>query len=99
MGQRAQNRIQHFVEALSQILRKKTQDEVTILLEQGVLTAIASVRSGIGYMLWPVNFDHERSRFTEEIHLHLSLAAKRNRQFNVHPKLARRVSQGFKTAV
>jgi hypothetical protein len=63
MCQRTQNRIQHFIKALCQILREKTQNEVTILLEQSVLAAIASISPGIGHMLCPVDFDHKAGSY------------------------------------
>ena len=57
MDQRGQDGIQNMVQSLARIFRQKTQDKIFVLLEQGVLPAVAPVGIRAAEVLRSVEFD------------------------------------------
>jgi hypothetical protein len=51
------NRIEHGIQFLAYVLRKKAQHEVAVLLQQLVLPSIATVRDRIRVVLSAIEFD------------------------------------------
>jgi hypothetical protein len=56
-GQHSQNRIEHGVQVLADVLGKKMQHEVAVFLQQLILSPIATIRDGIREVLSAVEFD------------------------------------------
>jgi len=48
MGQRSDNPVQNFIQALSNVFGEEPKHEIAILLQQNVLAPVASVRLGAG---------------------------------------------------
>src|SRR4030095_1772769 len=71
--QRLQYRIQNDIEILADLLCKKAQNEIAVVLQQPVFPAIASVGFWIGEMLRAIEFQDDTQRLVEEIDLHLTL--------------------------
>ena len=59
MGNGANNAIENLIEVKGDILGQESQDEVPILLKQGILAAVAPVGFGIGEVLGTVEFEDE----------------------------------------
>ena len=72
MGERGENCVQYQVQMFAEVLRKKPEDEVSMALQELVLSTITAIRLGIGEMLRTVQFDNKSSFSTEKVHLHLT---------------------------
>jgi hypothetical protein len=51
MGQRSEDPVQHFIQALSNVFGEESKHEIAILLQQNILAPVATVRFGAGKML------------------------------------------------
>ena len=78
-----QNRIQHVVQLFARVLREKAQDEIAMVLQQRVLSAVATVGFRIREMLRPVQFDDNTRVRTKEVHFHHSPVVERDGQLRV----------------
>ena len=97
--QRLQYRIQNAIEILADILCKKSQNEIAVLLQQPVFPAIAPVGFWIGEMLRAIEFHDDTQKIIEEVDFHLTLAIERNRHPNVQLKTAFCLGKSFKTPI
>ena len=88
--------IQYAIQILTKIFCKKPQDKVAVLLQEAILSAVSSVRFGVGEMLFSVQFNNEAQSLTDEIDFHFALAIERDRQASVQLELTFRLSQYFK---
>ena len=68
MAQRAENRVQHRVQILAEVVGQKPQHEISALLEQLVLPPVAPVRETVGEMLRTIQLHCHASVRTKEIH-------------------------------
>ena len=83
MAQRAENRVQHRVQVPADVLGKKPQHEIAVLLKQLVLASVAPVRDRVGEMLRAIQFHcHARVR-TEQVDFQAPRAIERNRQLRI----------------
>ena len=80
--------IQNAREILADILRKKPQNEIAVLLQQPVFAAITAVGFRIREVLRAIEFYDDAERLVEEIDLHLTLAIERDWHANVQLELA-----------
>jgi hypothetical protein len=51
MGQRSEDPVQHFIQALSNVFGEESKHEIAILLQQNILAPVATIRFGAGKML------------------------------------------------
>ena len=97
--QRLQYRIQNAIKILTDILCQKPQNEITVLLQQPVFSAITAVGFRIREMLRAIEFYDDAERFVEEIDFHLTLAIERNWNANIQLEAAFRLGKSFKTPI
>jgi len=97
--QRLQYGIQDAIEILADILCKKSQNEIAVLLQQSVFPAITPVGFWIGEMLRTIEFQDDTQRLVEEIDLHLTMAIERNWYPKVQLKASFRLGKSFKTPI
>lgn len=88
MGQRPEDCIEDAVEILANVLCKKSQDEVAVLLEKRILVSVTSISCNIGQMLRSVQLDHKQGFGTNEIHLHLAALVELNRELLIQSEPA-----------
>src|SRR5262249_18030473 len=86
--QRLQYGIQNAIQILADILCKKSQNDIAVLLQQPVFPAIAPVGLWIGETLGAIEFHNDAQRLVEEIDFHLTLTIERNWHPNVQLKTA-----------
>ena len=82
-----ENPVQHMVEMLSDVCGEESQDEIAVLLEEGVFAPVAAVGIYIGQVLVVVQFEDEAQLSTQEIHFHVTGVIKRDWQLDVEPKM------------
>jgi hypothetical protein len=87
------------IEALADVVGQESQHGVPVLLQQGVLAAVAAVGLNVPQVLHPVQLDGHPGPRAEQVHLHFALPVKRNRQRNIQPEPAGRFRQRFQAAV
>src|SRR5262245_3590202 len=97
--QRLQYGIQYAIELFADILCKKSQNEIAVLLQQAVFPAIASVGFRIGEMLRAIEFHNDTQRLVEEIDFHLTLPIERNWHANIQLKTAFCLGKSFKASI
>jgi hypothetical protein len=98
-GQRLQDRIQDGIEVLANIFRKEAQNKIAILLQQAVLSAIATIGSGVRKMLRAVEFNGNSKSLVQEVDLHLTLPIERDRNSDVQLEPVFCLGNSFKTAI
>src|SRR5262245_47814902 len=91
--------IQNAIEILADILYKKSQNKIAVLLQQPVFPAIASVGFRIGQMLRAIEFHNDTQRLVEEIDFHLTLPIERNWHANIQLKTAFCLGKSFKASI
>ena len=91
--QRAKDGVQGGVEALADIGAEEAEDVIAVFLQQGVLAAVAAVRSGVREMLVAVEFQNQSRFDAQEIHFHPAPIIERNRQLGIEPEPALGCSQ------
>ena len=94
-----QDRIQHRVQILRDILGEEAQNNIAILLQQPILAPVAAVRNRIAEVLRTVEFDRHTRLVAQEIDLHAAECIKWDRQARVQSKTPRSARQRLKTAV
>lgn len=70
MGHGSLDRIKHAVEIFTKVLRQKTQNEVSVFLEENILSSVPTIRVSIFEMLITVQLDDDFLRGTNEIDFH-----------------------------
>src|SRR4051812_14615722 len=86
VNERRQDSVENMVELLAGVFRQESQYKISMLLEQGVLPAVASVRLGIGEMLRAIQFNDRVCIHAQKVHLHFPVAVERDRQLDVQAK-------------
>ena len=79
MGQRSQNGIQNLVEILANVLGEKPEDQIAVLLKQGIFSTISPVGVRVAQMLAAVQFNGESGLHTQEVDLHATPTIEWNR--------------------
>ena len=72
---------------------------MAVLLQEAILSAVSTVRFGVGKMLFSVEFYDEAQSLADEIDFHFALAIERNRQANVQLELTFRFSERCGTGI
>ena len=91
--------IQDAIQIFTKIFCKKPQNKIAVLLQEAILSAVSSIRFGVGKMLFSVEFYDEAQSLADEIDFHFALAIERNGQANVQLELIFRFSESFKTTI
>ena len=76
-GQHSQNRIEHGVQVLADVLGKKAQHEVAVLLQQLVLPSIATIRDWIREVLSTIELDDNARVGAQQVDFKASEAVER----------------------
>ena len=97
MNEGCQDRVKYMVQVFTGILGKKSQNEISILLQQGIFPPVPPVRLGVSHMLRAIQLDHNTSPHAKEVHLHLPITVKRNWQLHVQAKAAGSLGQRLQT--
>ena len=71
--QNLQYRIQNAVQIFTKIFCKKPQNKIAVLLQETILSAVSSVRFGVGEMPLSVQFNCEAQTLADEIDFHFTL--------------------------
>ena len=74
MDERSQNGVKNMVQMFARIFRQEAQNEISILLQQGIFSPVTPVSLGISQMLRTVQFDDHIRLRTKEVHLHFPIA-------------------------
>lgn len=88
MVERAVDSIENLIEVKGDVLGQEAQDEISVLLKQGVLSTIAAIGFGIGEVLGAVELEDEVEIFVEEIDLHATGIPERDRKAGIEFKTA-----------
>src|SRR5438552_1656677 len=83
VGQRGQDCIQDMVEALANVFRQKSQNIETVLLQERVLPAVATISFGVSKVLCAVQFDDQIRIRAIQVCLQASAMVERNGQLRV----------------
>ena len=96
-NQRLEYRIQNAIEIPTEVLCKKPQNKVTVLLKEAIFPAVTSIGFSVGEVLGAVQFYDDTQTVVEEIHFHLTLTIKGDGHRNVQLELVSCLRQSFKT--
>ena len=83
MNQGSQDRIEHRLQLPTDILSKKPQNQIAVLLQQLILAAVAAVRDRIGEMLAAVQLHSHPGIRAEKVDLQRAETIERDRQGHV----------------
>jgi hypothetical protein len=67
MNESGQNCIQNLIEALARVFRQETQQEISILLQQGIFPPIPPVRFRISQMLCSIQLNDDIRFFFQRL--------------------------------
>ncbi len=84
---------------LADIFGKESEDQIAVLLKQGIFTTISPVGVCVTQMLATVQFDGDSRWRAKQINLHATPAIEWNRQFCIQTKLSVRCGQGFESSI
>ena len=84
---------------LADVFGKKPEDQIAVLLKQGIFTTISPVGVRVAQMLATVQFDGDSGRRAKQINLHATPAIEWNRQLRIQTKLSVRCGQGFESSI
>jgi hypothetical protein len=97
MSKRGQDGVKNMVQMVTGILGKESQNEISILLQQGIFPPVPPVRLRVSHMLRAIQLDDDTSPHAKEVHLHLPMTVKRNWQLHVQAKAAGSLGQRLQT--
>jgi hypothetical protein len=95
MNERCQDGVKNMVQVFAGILGKESQNEISMLLQQGIFPPVPPVR--LSHMLRAIQLDDDTSPHAKEVHLHLPITVKRNWQLHVQAKAAGSLGQRLQT--
>lgn len=75
--------IQHVAQISGDILGKKSQHEIPILLEKKILPSVSPISFAIGQMLGAVQLDRQACLHIEQIDFHFAMVIKLDLQHSV----------------
>lgn len=93
MDQGANDLVENLVQMSSDVFGKKSQNVITILLQQAVLFPVAPIGVSIAEMLRSIEFNNQSISGIKKIDFHMAATAKGNWQIAVQ---AEQISGGFK---
>jgi hypothetical protein len=94
-----QDRIEHGVQLLAHIFRKKPKYKVTVLLQQVILPPVATIRDGIREVLVGIEFDDNARVGAQQVDLKDSEAVERDRQRHVETEASTGLRQCVQSPV
>jgi len=84
---------------LADIFGKKPEDQIGVLLKQGIFTTIAPVGVRVAQTLATVQFDGDSGWCAKQINLHATPAIEWNWQLRIQAKLSVRCRQSFESSM
>lgn len=99
MDQCCQDCVENMIKSFTCIFRQKSKDEVSVLLQKNILSAVASVGFGISQMLCSVQFNHHAEIRAIKVHLHSPPGIEENWKLDVQAKATSRFLQCFQPAI
>ena len=74
MDERSLNGVKNMVQMFARVFGQEAQNEISILLQQGIFTPVPPISRFAGQMLCPIQFDDDTGLRAKEVHLHLPIA-------------------------
>jgi hypothetical protein len=97
--QNLQYGIQDSVQIFAKIFCKKPQNKIAVLLQEAILSAVSSVRFGIGKMLLSIEFYDEAQWLADKIDFHFALTIEGDRHTTVQLEPTFGLSERFKAPI
>jgi hypothetical protein len=94
-----QDGIQNSIEVLADVFSKKSEDQIAVLLKQGIFATISPVGLRVAQMVATVQFDGDSGRRAKQINLHPTPAIAWNRQLCIQTKFPVCCGQSFESSI